>query len=160
MNPKQRVFHRLSPSRKSAITAGAAQFSAQYSTVEIVDVRQTRRSRRDAQHDERYSSRGTNSVYAVWKSRKPCPVLFKVEKSSKKESKGGKNVKIEKKLWNERRKERECWERERERERETWKAARVREEHANLLNYKIILPYDYYVRYTLYILYLCLNNRC
>ena len=54
--------------------------------------------------------------------------------------------------------------RERERERERESNVKDSESggggHANLLNYKIILPYDYYVRYTLYILYLCLNNRC
>lgn len=46
--------------------------------------------------------------------------------------------------------------RERERERERRKERK--NEHANLLKYNI--TYDYYVRYKLCVLYLCLNNRC
>ena len=98
-------------------------------------------------------------LFAVWKSREPCPVLSKVEKEKQKQGRQGREDREEIMEWETERK-RMLREKERERERERRERQREWEEHANLLNYKIILPYDYYVRYTLYILYLCLNNRC
>lgn len=173
---------------RSSIVNKAAQFSAHsrcYSMLDRLSNESKRRTtRRGLQLVVGGRTRWTNSLESRFRvkmkiaQKTPVPFFLKAAWQARKErekertkereierekSRGKKDGKMEY-YGSERRGKKGNDEKERkwERERRGEKQREWGGEHANLLNYIkiILLPYDYYVRYTLCVLYLCLNNRC